>query len=257
MCPASRSSVCTRWVRLLKALASSMTRIGLPSLHDRGANLIPGDPPGWEPHDRAECPPALLGHDRESTHYPRSRHRPEPPPDATTQPPGQQTPPAPPCAQPTSPHHRVNPTRLYPAPQTGERRHTEQSFGSAFDASQPIGTAVHRLGGLRARPSFGHGRADSWPVTVAQRCCHDGRERLPRIDGSGTSAHRTGRNGRSWTGASSPTDHPGIQAAVKMTPTATISAGATTESRRPASAQGDRSAVLQRSLPVLQAKLGC
>jgi len=42
-----------------------------------------------------------------------------------------------------------------------------------------------------------------------------------------------------------------------MTPTATISAGATTESRRPASAQGDRSAVLQRSLPVLQAKLGC
>jgi hypothetical protein len=42
-----------------------------------------------------------------------------------------------------------------------------------------------------------------------------------------------------------------------MTPTATILAGATTESRRPASAQGDRSAVLQRSLPALQAKLGC
>src|SRR6516225_9389368 len=104
MCPASRSSVCTRWVRLLKALASSMTRIGLPSLHDLGANLIPGDPSGLEPHDRAECPPAFLGHDREGTHYPRSRHRPEPPPGATTQPPGQQTPPAPPCAQPTSPH---------------------------------------------------------------------------------------------------------------------------------------------------------
>src|SRR5215470_493003 len=74
MCPASRSSVCTRWVRLLKALASSMTRIGLTSLHDLGANLIPGDPSGWEPHDRAECPPPFLGHDREGTHYPRSRH---------------------------------------------------------------------------------------------------------------------------------------------------------------------------------------
>jgi hypothetical protein len=42
-----------------------MTRIGLPSLHDLGANLIPGDPSGWEPHDRAECPPPFLGHDRE------------------------------------------------------------------------------------------------------------------------------------------------------------------------------------------------
>src|SRR5215469_14090161 len=73
MCPASLSSVCTRWVRLLKALASSMTRIGLPSLHDLGANLIPGDPSGWEPHGRAECSPALLGHDREGIHYPRSR----------------------------------------------------------------------------------------------------------------------------------------------------------------------------------------
>jgi hypothetical protein len=62
--------VCTRWVRLLKALASSMTRIGLPSLHDLGANLIPGDPSGWEPHDRAECPPPFLGHDREGAHYP-------------------------------------------------------------------------------------------------------------------------------------------------------------------------------------------
>src|SRR6516164_10977404 len=113
MCPASRSSVCTRWVRLLKALASSMTRIGLPSLHDLGANLIPGDPSGWEPHDRAECSPAFLGHDREGTHYPRSRHRPEPPPGATTQPPGQQTPPAPPCAQPTSPHP---PGQPHPAP---------------------------------------------------------------------------------------------------------------------------------------------
>jgi len=66
--------VCTRWVRLLKALASSMTRIGLPSLHDLGANLIPGDPSGWEPHDRAECLPPFLGPDREGTHYPRSRH---------------------------------------------------------------------------------------------------------------------------------------------------------------------------------------
>src|SRR6516164_10039949 len=73
MCPASRSSVCTRWVRLLKALASSMTRIGLPSLHDLGAKLIPGDPSGWGPHDRAEWPPPFLGHDREGTHYPRSR----------------------------------------------------------------------------------------------------------------------------------------------------------------------------------------
>jgi len=51
-----------------------MTRIGLPSLHDLGANLISGDPSGWEPHDRAECPPPFLGHDREGTHYPRSRH---------------------------------------------------------------------------------------------------------------------------------------------------------------------------------------
>jgi len=51
-----------------------MTRIGLPSLHDLGANLIPGDPSGWEPHDRAECLPPFLGPDREGTHYPRSRH---------------------------------------------------------------------------------------------------------------------------------------------------------------------------------------
>ena len=48
-----------------------------------------------------------------------------------------------------------------------------------------------RLGGLRAHPSCGHGRAVSWPVTVAKRCCHDGRERLPRMDVSGTSAQRT------------------------------------------------------------------
>src|SRR5262249_45006261 len=41
-----------------------------------------------------------------------------------------------------------------------------------------------------------------------------------------------GRNGRSWTGVPSPTDHPGSQAAVTRTLTATILAGAITESRR-------------------------
>ena len=47
--------------------------------------------------------------------------------------------------------HPVNPTRLHPTPQTGERRHTEQSFGSTLDASQPIGTAVHIGGSARPR----------------------------------------------------------------------------------------------------------
>src|SRR5215470_14577396 len=76
------------------------------------------------------------------------------------------------------------------------------------------------------------------------------------MDGSGTPAQRTDRNGRSWTGVPSTTDHSKAQAAVKMTPTATMLAGATAESRRPARAPG-RPAALRRGLPALPTRLGC
>src|SRR5215471_11520250 len=116
MCPASRSSVCTRWVRLLKALASSKTRIGIPSLHDLGANLIPGDYPAICPEgSRTTAPNVLwrflamtarvpLTHLADTAQSPTRRDNSASRPTIAT---------GPPSAQPTSPHP---PGQPHPAP---------------------------------------------------------------------------------------------------------------------------------------------